>query len=137
MKKPASQPSVTAELVWQAEGESKPSETYDIQLSDGLPYAVAWRTGGDVLWISCGTTEGDGEAKNAIRYLRVLTIRAPGDVEERPVRLDQPDDAPANRDVQKAVPADVRRAFEALENQPAIMPQPGTAVNSPFSLHHL
>ncbi|MCC6884431.1 MAG: hypothetical protein IT576_19890 [Verrucomicrobiales bacterium] len=127
-KKPASQPSVTAELVWQAEGESKPSETYDIQLSDGLPYAVAWRTGGDVLWISCGTTEGDGEAKNAIRYLRVLTIRAPGDVEERPVRLDQPDDAPANRDVQKAVPADVRRAFEALENQPAIMPQPGTAV---------
>ncbi|MGD9747251.1 MAG: protein kinase [Verrucomicrobiales bacterium] len=126
--RPGEKPSVAAELVWEWQGDPKLSGIYEISLSDGLPYAVAWRAGSNALWVSCGTTMGTGIEKKTLRYLRILTIRGPGDVEERPVRLDQLDDDPASQDVHGAVPADVRRAFEALHDQPLLMPPSGSAV---------
>jgi len=127
-RRPGEKPSVAAELVWEWQGDPKLSGTYEIPLSDGLPYAVAWRAGSNVLWISCGTTMGIGPDKKILRYLRILTIRGPGDVEERPVRLDQLDDDPANQDVHGAVPTDVRRAFEALHDQQLHTPPSGSGV---------
>ncbi len=127
-KNPTEKQSAAAELVWEWQDDPKLSGTYEISLSDGLPYVVAWRAGSNTLWINGGTTMGTGPEEKIIPYLRILIIRGPGDVEVRPVRLDQLDADPANQDVHGAVPTNVRRAFEALHDQSLLMPPSGAAV---------
>ncbi|MBI1839756.1 MAG: hypothetical protein HYR88_02750 [Verrucomicrobia bacterium] len=114
-KKSATKRSVAAELIWQAEGETQPSATYGVPLSNGLPYGVAWQEDGKALWISCGAQLGSGVHKHIDRYLRILAIRSPGDVEERTIPTGQPDADAADQETYHAVPEDIRRSFEALD----------------------
>jgi hypothetical protein len=87
-------------------------------LSDGLPYAVAWREGGTVLWVSCGAKLGKGADERVSRYLRILTVRKPGEVDEVTVDLDDKEAMKA-----QAMPDEVRRRLESLD-----APPPGSAV---------
>jgi hypothetical protein len=111
----AEKPGVAAELVWEWDGDPKLADRHDIPLSDGLPYVVAWRAGSNALWVSCASKSGAGTDEKFSRYLRVLTVRAPGDVEERTISVGRPESTDAaDLKAFEAVPADVRRAFEAL-----------------------
>jgi hypothetical protein len=113
--RPDQKPQVSGELIWEWEGDPELAGSHEIPLSDGLPYLVAWRADSNALWVSCGTTMGSGAEATIHRYLRVLKILSPGDVEERPVSLTEPSLDPADDEALKDVPADVRRAFEMLE----------------------
>ncbi len=83
-------PIVEAQLVWQEPDEAGPSDTYDIRLSEGMPYAIGWREDGEVFWVRCSAKMGSGEDERVNHYLRVLTVRGPGDVEETMTDLEDP-----------------------------------------------
>jgi len=106
---PASQQSVMAELIWQSPDELKPTATYDISASDGLPFVIAWQDDGAVLWVNCGSM-GVGADKSITRYLRILTIRGPGVIDERTEELEEADGDWAQS--KHSVPDEVKRAFE-------------------------
>jgi WD40 repeat protein len=110
-EQPASEQSVVAELIWQTPDELKPSATYDIPVSDGLPYVIAWQEDGNVLWVNCGSM-GSGADKTIVRYLRILTVRGPGEIDESTAELGEADGDDAK--VQRRVPDEVRRAFEGV-----------------------
>ena len=114
-RQPGEKPGAAGQLIWEGGDDPELSGTYDIPLSDGLPYLVAWRAGGDTLWVACGTTLGRGAEERIVRYLRVLTVPGPGEVEERSVSDEELDADSGNGDAHDAVPADVRHALEALD----------------------
>jgi tRNA A-37 threonylcarbamoyl transferase component Bud32/tetratricopeptide (TPR) repeat protein len=103
-------PRIDAQLLWHPPGEPEPTDEHHLQLSDGLPYAVAWREGGSVLWVSCGAKLGKGADERISRYLRILTVRKPGEVDEVMVDLDDKEAMKA-----QVIPDEVKRVFEALD----------------------
>jgi uncharacterized protein (TIGR03067 family) len=105
---PASEQSVMAELIWQTEDHLKPSGTYEIAVSDGLPYVIAWQENGNVLWVNCGS-KGRKSDKTTVRYLRILTVRGPGEIDESTGELGESDSDSA--EAQRRVPDEVRKIF--------------------------
>jgi uncharacterized protein (TIGR03067 family) len=103
---PASEQSVMAELIWQTEDNLKPTGTYEIAVSDGLPYVIAWQEGGNVLWVNCGS-KGLGADKTIVRYLRIFTVRGPGEIDETTGELGETDGDSA--EAQRRVPKEVRQ----------------------------
>jgi hypothetical protein len=108
-------PTIEAQLIWQQPGETKPSHTHDIRLSEGMPYAIAWREDGEVFWVRCSAKLGSGTDERVNHYLRVLTVRAPGEVDEKMADLENPPadlpkellDTPPQSDAVKPSGADV------------------------------
>jgi hypothetical protein len=116
-------PITDAELVWQKPGEEKPSEIYDIRLSEGLPYAIGWREDGSALWVSCGAKLGSGADERITRYLRIFTVQGPGDVDESMMDFDDVMSGKAGN----VLPEEVRRVFETLD---APAPEPKASATS-------
>jgi hypothetical protein len=73
-------PIIDGQLIWGPSYASKREQYYNIKLSEGQPYAVAWSADGKTLWVTCAA--GSAKETPSIRYLRILSIRGPGDVEE-------------------------------------------------------
>ena len=86
--------SVGARLIWQAQGQPPSSASQNIPLSNGMPYAVVWREGGDVLWVSCGSKEGSADGK-VMSYLRTVIIRGPANIDDKPDQVELPANADA------------------------------------------
>jgi hypothetical protein len=62
-----------------------------------------------VLWVNCGSL-GRGADKKITRYLRILTIRGPGEIDENTADIGESEGDDLK--LQPAVPDEVRRAFE-------------------------
>jgi tRNA A-37 threonylcarbamoyl transferase component Bud32 len=73
---------IDAQLVWGPSYKSKPDQTYEFRVSEGMPYAIAWSADGRTLWVTCSARLGTGKDERITRFLRILTLSSPGVVDE-------------------------------------------------------
>lgn len=130
----AKTPDIEGQLIWQPHGEQKPTGTYPFSLSNGLPYAVAWREDGTMLWVTCAAKLGSGADERITRYLRVLTVRGPGNVDESKLNFEDLSSSPSA----KALPDEFRRLFESLGGaKGAATPSPTTSLSGTMNTQEL
>lgn len=75
-------PAINAQLVWGPSYKSKPDQTYEFRVSEGMPYAIAWSADGRILWVTCSARLGTEKDERITRFLRILTVSSPGVVDE-------------------------------------------------------
>lgn len=90
-------PFIGTELVWGPSYTSNPDQTHCIRLSEGQPWAVTWSADGTTLWVTCSAQLGSGKDERISRFLRVLTVREPGDVDEQTEDYDEVDETTRRR----------------------------------------
>ena len=83
---------IEAKLLWPG-NQTKPSDSYELRVSEGLPYAIAWSADASILWVTCSAKLGSGKDERVRRYLRILTLRGPGEVDEELKDYDEVDAA--------------------------------------------
>ena len=89
-------PVIDAKVLWPGY-KTKPSESHELRVSEGLPFAIAWSADGSIFWVTCSAKLGSGKDERVRHYLRILTVSGPGVVDEEWKDFDELDTATANK----------------------------------------
>ncbi|MFO1483197.1 MAG: protein kinase [Verrucomicrobiaceae bacterium] len=101
-------PAIDAQLVWGPSYTSKQNRTFEFRVSEGRPFGITWSADGQILWVTCSAPLGAGKDERVTHFLRILTVRGPGEVDEEMKSRDEVDAATL-----RSLPQALRDIFSA------------------------